>query len=285
MTAKRTRLAVILGAALAIVAGAVVWTLTKRPPATLPPAPRSSLQATSAELGGVAGLRVFFGHQSVGKNIMDGVPDLYTSRGLPVPTIAELARDDLSARGPAETGLLHAYVGENRFPLRKLEDFGARLRAGLAQDLDVAVLKFCYLDVDSSTDVDALFESYRSEIASLETEFPEVTFLYSTVPLRTEATDLKEWVKEVIGRPNDNAARERFNRLVREEYGSSERLFDIAAFQSTTPDGARVTRSHWGVTHFALYDGYASDPGHLNAEASVLAAGEFLGLVARAVAP
>lgn len=242
---------------------------------------RSAAQPTRQEVEKVMTTRVFFGHQSVGKNIISGIPGYYAQHSSEPPEIIELSEGTTPPSGGDGGVILHSMVGENRYPEKKLADFASTLRAGVAQHIDVAVLKFCYLDVHSGTDVDALFELYRSQMAELQAEFPMVRFVYATVPLRVETVDLKQLVKELIGRPNDNAARERFNTLVRGEYAATGRLFDIAAMQSTKPDGTRIARSHRGAVHFAMYEGYASDPGHLNAEGSMRAAGEFLAVVGR----
>lgn len=265
----------------AVAASIVAWLAVVKRDAPVPAQVRTAAQATAADLAVVTNRRVFFGHQSVGQNIISGVSGVFAEHSATPPEIVELTGGAAVPAG-GEGGLIsHAMVGQNRFPESKLEEFANLLRTGMGKEVEVAILKFCYLDVDNGTDVDELFELYRSRMAELAQEFPDVRFIYATVPLRTEATDLKQWVKELIGRPNDNAARERFNRLVRAEYADTGRLFDIAAIQSTEPDGTRVTRTHKGVIHFALFDGYASDPGHLNQQGSVRAASEFLALVAR----
>jgi len=248
---------------------------------SVPADDRAQALATAQELEEMVDTRIFFGHQSVGKNIISGVPAVFEDAGVDAPSIVELAAGG-SLPAKADRGLImHQMVGQNRFPETKLDQFAATLRDGLGGQVNVAVLKFCYLDVNSTTDVRALFELYRSRMAELADEFPEVAFIYATVPLRTEPADLKQLVKEVIGRPNDNAAREQYNQLVRAEFGDTGRLFDIAAFQSTAPDGTRIARSHRGATHYALYEGYASDPGHLNPFGSTRAASEFLAVIGR----
>jgi hypothetical protein len=77
---------------------------------------------------------------------------------------------------------------------------------------------------------------------------------------------------------------ERFNALMRGEYGGHH-LFDLAAIESTKPDGTRVSGSYDNHGYFALYDGYAHGDGfgiHLNAGASIMAATAFLDAIAQA---
>ena len=50
-------------------------------------------------------------------------------------------------------------------------------------------MKFCSLDITSSTDVDAIFARYRDTMAALERDFPDVTFIHVTVPEHRAETD------------------------------------------------------------------------------------------------
>jgi hypothetical protein len=234
----------------------------------------------TADLARVSRTGVFFGHQSVGTNILDGVGSVYAAQGMTAPPIGQGATE------PGKDGgfIDHEFIGENGKPLLKIQDFAARLRSGLGQRVDVAMMKFCYVDITSGTDVRAVFGAYRTTMAALQRQFPHVTFVYATVPLTTEPGLLSK-VKALLtggnGAAADNAARERFNVLIRQQY-AGEPLFDLAAAESTAPDGARVAGTYDGRRYYALYDGYASDPGHLNAEGSRVVAAAWLRAVARA---
>ena len=50
------------------------------------------------------------------------------------------------------------------------------------------------------------------------------------------------------------------NALIRGEY-AGRHLFDLAAIESTKPDGTRVSGRYDNQGYFALYDGYTSDSG------------------------
>jgi hypothetical protein len=78
-----------------------------------------------------------------------------------------------------------------------------------------------------------------------------------------------------------NVARERLNALIRHEY-AGRHLLDLAAIESTKPDGTRVSGRHDNQGYFALYGGYASDFAHLNAVGSKIAATAFLEAIAQA---
>jgi hypothetical protein len=220
----------------------------------------------TADLTAVARTRVFFGHQSVGMNVLDAVPGVYADHGVSAPPIEQGRTEP----GPNGGFIAHQFIGENFKPLLKLEDFDRIMRGGMGRQVDVALMKFCYVDITTSTDVDALFARYRDTMDALQRAFPNVTFIHVTDPLTT-----------VAGGEADNVARERLNALIRGEY-MGRHLFDLAAIESTKPDGTRVAGRYDNHEYFALYDGYASDVGHLNAVGSEVAATAFLGAIARA---
>lgn len=239
-------------------------------------------EISAAQLEKVAGARVFFGHQSVGMNILDGVPGVFADQGVAAPPIEQRRTAPESAGG----FIAEALVGENTDPLGKIRDFEAVIRASMGGQVDVALMKLCYVDVTPGTDVDAVFAAYRDTMTALEKDFPDVTFVKATVPLTTQPDSVHRLKQRLTG--NDgygaaaNAVRERLNQLIRAEYGG-EHLFDLAAVESTAPDGSRVSGRSSGQVYFALYPGYAADPGHLNAEGSRRSATAWLAALARAV--
>ena len=210
--------------------------------------------------------RVFFGHQSVGQDVLGGVSRLAAS-GASVPEVVD------------------ARIGANEEPLAKIADFDARVRDGLGERVDVAMMKLCYIDVTAGTDVRALFDAYRTTLSALERDHPAVSFVHVTVPLTTEQGRLTRLRSRLTGNdrfgPAENVQRERLNALFRAEY-AGDRLFDLAAVESTRPDGTRVSGRHEGADYFALHDGYAADLGHLNEPGAEVAATAWLAAVARA---
>lgn len=237
---------------------------------------------SAADLTAASKARVFFGHQSVGINVLEGLSALYEAHGMPAPRI-EQGRSPLTASG----GFVeHDYLGVNEQPLGKIQDFDYALRNGLAEHIDIAMMKLCYIDFRSDTDVDALFAAYSDTVEALERDFPDIAIVKATVPLMTDRRGLSKLKARISGNdrfgPAENVARERFNTLVRERY-AGDHLFDVAAAESTAPDGARSGGRHNGQDYFALYDGYASDPGHLNAQGAKVAAGAWVRAVAGAV--
>jgi len=237
------------------------------------------------DLTAVAHTRVFFGHQSVGTNVLGAVPGVYADHGLSAPPIEQGGTQP----GPNGGFIAHQLIGENGKPLLKLEDFDRTMRGGMGRQVDVALMNFCWGDIWSDTDVDALFARYRDTMAALERDFPNVTFIHVTVPLTTEPglfTELKTRLKTLLGRRDvrgepANVARERLNAMIRGEY-AGRHLFDLAAIESTKPDSTRVSGRYDDRGYFALYDGYASDMADLNAVGSKIAATGFLEAIAQA---
>ena len=246
-----------------------------------------SASVTSDDLRTVELVRVFFEHQSVGGNLMDAVPGVYADLGMAAPRVTQVeAADDHVAPAVQHPGagfLAHTYFGQNGDPMAKIHAFDARIRGGVGRQVDVAFMKFCYADITSDTDVDAVFQQYRKTMTGLERDFPDVTFLHVTTPLSTDP-GWKSKVKKLIGQdphmgPADNLARQRLNHLMRHEYPSDE-LFDLAAIESTEPGGARSGGTTSGERYYSLYDGYAADPGHLNQAGAAVATAHLLHLIA-----
>jgi hypothetical protein len=236
---------------------------------------------TTDDLAKVSRTRVFFGHQSVGMNVLDGVPGVYSAHGMAAPPIEQ----DGIRPGPDGGFVCHSYLGENQNPLGKIQDFDAKIRSGIGGQVDVAMMKLCYVDITADADLGALFAAYQETIAALERDFPDVTFVMATVPLMTEQGQLSKLKGLLTGSgrfgPAENAARERLNALIRRGYGGGH-LYDLAASESTAPDGSRAAGTYQGQPYYRLYDGYASDSGHLNGGGARVAATAWLQAIAQA---
>ena len=219
-----------------------------------------SAAVTNAQLTRAAARPVLFGHQSVGMNILDGVATVYSDRGLAQPAVLEWP-----STHPSGGFVSHAYIGENEAPLGKIADFAAHVRA--MDGIDVAVMKLCFVDIVQGTDAQAVFRRYRDTMADLASRRPGVALVYTTVPL-------------TVGASQDNVVRQRFNSLIRNEYSDTGRLFDIAALESTRPDGSRLLAGNG--TYLTLNPAYASDEGHLNERGAARVAAGFLRTIAAA---
>ncbi len=223
----------------------------------------------------LAKLKVYFGHQSVGHNILDGVRALMKD----APGGARLdIRETSDPAAFAQPVFAHAAIGKNTAPLSKIEHFRQVLESGVGDAADIAFFKLCYVDIHGGTDVEALIRAYDEAIAALQTRFPKLAIPVVTVPLTAIPSGFKESVKKLLGRGEPdkaaNVKREAFNAHLRGKYGPL--VFDLAALESTAPDGARTTFAAEGGAIPALYPGYTTDGGHLNAEGGRIAAAGLL---------
>ncbi len=205
-------------------------------------------------------LKIFFGHQSVGNNIINGIK-LIQSQDDRFKSIKIFNQWDDSAL--TNGGIFETLIGENEKPLTKLAAFKEQLfNNEFGAKLDVAMMKFCYIDFFDDTDVHALFESYRQTINEIKAKFPQLTIIHITVPLRVHEN-------------KRNVLRHQFNLLLRKEF-SAEPIFDLAKVESSKPNGEQVLFTYEGKEYPKLYKGYAKDAGHLNKVGQWLAARELL---------
>lgn len=218
-----------------------------------------------AELQKVARKRIYFGHQSVGYNLVEGLEAISRER----PDAGLKIVEARTAQGLAGPALAHATNGKNEQPLTKIKDFADTMAGGLGATADVAFFKFCYIDFPPGSDVEGLFAEYKGTLARLRQAYPKVRFVHVTSPLTVVQSGPKALVKKLLGRKlggaEANLVRERFNALLRSEYQGKEPLFDLAAIESQLPDGSQVTFAEGGRSHPALAPAYASDGKHLNA--------------------
>jgi hypothetical protein len=222
--------------------------------------------------------RVFFAHQSVGSNILDGLASLARESGVKL----RIDPPDQSADAP---GISQGIAGRNGHPDSKIQYFTDAM-ASLASLPRVALMKFCYVDFTPSTNGEAIFQNYERAMRSLQHMYPAVTFVHVTVPLTTRPGSFRDTVKRVMGRPvrkdEANARRAAFNQRLRDAF-KDQLVFDLAQVESTRPDGTLENfRSREGRTAEALFAGYTSDGGHLNELGRRLAAAEFARVVAAA---
>jgi|EndMetStandDraft_4_1072995.scaffolds.fasta_scaffold174526_2 hypothetical protein len=208
--------------------------------------------------------RIFFGHQSVGADIMAGVEDLVKSTPQLQLRVVQLQGPSL----PAGPFFAHEKIGENGKPSLKTDVFATLMEDGFNKNLDIALHKYCFVDIEASTDVGRLFAHYKETLARLRAESPNVRFVHVTTPLTVVQSGWRATVKRMLGREpdhyGDNITRQRYNELMRHEYAGREPLFDLARIESTRPDGSRETISWGDQSAFALVPDYASDGAHLN---------------------
>jgi hypothetical protein len=160
------------------------------------------------------------------------------------------------------------------------------VNAGIGGTADVALFKFCYIDVDPSTDVARVFAEYESTMTALKARYPTTRFVHVTMPLRMVQSGPKALVKKALGQPlggyAENMLRNTYNDKLRRAYEGKEPLFDLARIESTAADGSRTTFTSNGSEYFALNPPYTYDNGHLNDHGRLRAAEEFVRVLAAA---
>jgi len=231
------------------------------------------------ELERVANLKIFFGHQSVGINLLDGIKKLSVTSGVPLH-IVELK----SANEVGKAMIAQTFLAENGYPLKKISNF--QLAFGPKQsNLDVALMKFCFIDFTANTDAKSLFASYKTSIEALQSKNPGTTFVHVTAPLTIVEGGLKARIKHFLNLAPlygtiENLRREEYNKLIRETYMGREPVFDLARIESTAKSGKVETVKWDGINIPVLTPGYSSDGGHLNDSGKIVAARELVSVLA-----
>jgi hypothetical protein len=226
------------------------------------------------QIADLATKKIFFGHQSVGSNIIQGIRELMaTDPRLKINVVK--SADPQSIPAPA---IVEFEIGRNGDPRSKNEAFAAILDKGMGAHGGIAMFKYCYVDIDSSTDVQKMFTDYRAEINTLKAKYPALKIAHITVPLTTVEPTTKAWIKSMLGRTTTqdvNAKRNEFNNLLRKTYSGVDPIFDLAEVESTQSDGTRSYFIRDGEKIYTLAPEFTTDGGHLN-EAGRRAAAEVL---------
>lgn len=217
----------------------------------------------SAMIGQLAGTKIYFGHQSVGQNIMDGL-ELWEDLGAEDLSMGQ-SRDFASL---PETSLVHFRVGANQDPHGKIDDFVTLMEQIPEEDTAFAFFKFCYADFHEGTEVDELFSYYSEKMLYLKENRPHIHFIVSTVPAMAVQKGWRALAKKVLGRAPygylQNIRLNEFNQKLVSEFQDVLPVFDLAKIEVTRPDGSVETFRHKGKDYPCMPDYYASDFGHLN---------------------
>lgn len=237
-------------------------------------------QVAPAAWQSLARRHIFFGHRSVGRNLVEGLERLLASQDSPALVIHR--RKAPGASG--SPGLYELDIGSNRIPATKDLAFANILASGFG-DIPgaIAMQKYCYVDVGPKTDPVRLFDQYAAHVARCRKRHPGLTWVHFTIPLQTVPGGVYETIGNWVGAPTHaslNASRERFNDLMRSRYGATEPVFDIAAMQSTRADGGQVLRRYRGSLVRTMAPEWTDDGGHLNEAGREWVAAPFLTFLA-----
>lgn len=233
------------------------------------------------DLTSVRQARLLFSHQSVGANILAGIRQLDAE--FPGPALRTLPLEQAAdSPGPV---LIDYSGGRNADPKSKIDAFAATIRNEARLKIDVAFMKFCYVDFNPRTNVEDLFGHYRSTLEVLKREHPQIQFVHVTVPLTTWPTGLKWRIFRIIGKEvwedAANVKRAQFSRRLHETF-KSDPVFDLALVEATTPEGRLTQFEQHGQSYLSLYPGYTEDNGHLNAAGQRAAANAIIKILAEA---
>ncbi len=211
-------------------------------------------QYSQADLDAVRASYIYFGHQSIGNNILDGLQSLGNDEPKYQMAVTYVYAPDFSVYGGNPT-LGHSQPGKNGDPASKITGFYSNMTSGdpvLGNNVQVAFHKFCYVDITNDTNAEAVFNNYKSNMENLENSYPSTIFVYTTVPL---------------GLAGDNdVVRNAYNTLIRDYCTDNGKpLFDIASVEATQEDGDRCTFESGGKTLDRLCAEYSAGDPHLNA--------------------
>ncbi len=166
-------------------------------------------------------------------------------------------------------------VGRNGDPLGKIKDFVST--SSSFPDIDVAMVKICYVDLNKNSDATAVAKTYADAIKTLQRAHPSTRFIAITSPLTAVPSGAKAWVKSLIKGSSpelaDNEKRKEFNDYLRKEF-DKDHIFDLAALEAekaVADDGKEIE-----VMRPSLTD----DGGHLNAAGQRLVGAAFIKLLA-----
>lgn len=240
-------------------------------PTSLPPV--TSAARTIKPLKG----RVLFGVQSIGADIVKGIPGAFKAAGMKNPRVMTWSKAR-NSKGPL---IATARIGKNGNPSSKLRAFAALVNDAPRGSVDVALMAFNYQDVTAATDVDGLAQSYSETMESVEQANPDITFIYTTVPVTTSnswrAVD-RNSVNGLIDvdQPvwQDNIARERLNALIRERYAATGRLYDIAALQARINGTKATAKAHENQFYYVMNPALSRNGKELNRRGSTQLAKE-----------
>lgn len=212
----------------------------------------------------LAGKKIFFAHQSVGQNILDGVDDLAGCQSYVRINVTEVPES-----GSAEEFVIvHAKIGKNFDPLSKIKAFVDIVEGGVGESVDIAALKFCYVDIRGPIGIDELLTEYELALDRLHKKYPDLIFLHFTMPLTSLDMSSIVKIKRIFGidkrEYQNNILRNEFNKRLLSRYKGKEPVLDIAEIESVRPNGSISSFNHKGNNYLTLADEYTYDGGHLN---------------------
>lgn len=213
--------------------------------------------------------KIFFGHQSAGYNVIDGIRNVMEKYPEIKLNIIETNNGSKFNNG----FFAHFKIGKNTYPETKIDDFMKYIEDGMGDNVDIAFFKLCYVDIKNGTDIEKVFNQYREKMNYLSNRYPRTKFIHMTVPVNSNPvgiklflSKIKNLVKSILGKENmdNNVVKHIFNEKLRELYGKSGHLFDLALSESTTHSILPYNNNDNFSKINELLNEYTDDGGHLN---------------------
>ena len=221
---------------------------------------------------------IFFAHQSVGKNIVLGMREVIDANKQINMSIEKIE----NSSNIKNSGFSHSYVEKNGDPISKINNYTKMVRQADGK-IDISFVKFCFVDIESETNITNIFNYYKKEMSKLKKEYPDTLFIHFTVPLlkRVKPTITSRIAKifkkkDAFWDDEHNIAINNYNNLVLNAYKGVEPVFDIAMVESTFTSGDRAAFEMDGKTYYSLVPEYTNDGGHLNEKGRLLVAEQLL---------
>lgn len=211
----------------------------------------------------VSNLKVYFGHQSVGRNILEGIHAWEQETSIYLNAVE--SRD---FKAVSDASFVHFSIGKNGDFRGKMDDFVSLVAQIPEGENPVAFFKFCYVDITSESDVNGEFEYYKEKMIYLKDNYPNIKFVVCTVPITGIQKGIRAAVKRILNKTPygylDNIKRQEFNERVISDFSGVMPVFNLAGLEATHPDGTIVTYSYEGDDYPCMPEFYRTDYGHLN---------------------
>ena len=223
---------------------------------------------------------IYFGHKSVGNNIIEGIRTIARDNKRNDIIIYRLDDEEKLPKNY----FVHSSIGKNGDPISKIREFQTNIDSLIKENLKIAMMKFCFADFDKNSDIDGVFQTYVTTINSMKNNYPDLIIIHFTIPLKAEKSFLGKLKAFVKGESDkifyDNFARNKYNDLIWSNY-PAENIFDIAKIESTYSDGKRKIEKLNGVQCYFMINEYSRDGSHLNELGQKLVANELINYIAK----
>ncbi len=224
---------------------------------------------------------IYFGHMSVGNNILAGVEEIINQEDFGVNLKLNHIKN---SKQIDSIGFYHSNIGRNGDPFSKITAFKEFIiNDSVGQKVDIAFFKFCYVDNKKDINVNDVINEYVNTINQIKKKYPKLKIIHFTCPLKTHSikgrtilSKFKRLAKRLLLGDIDNVRRNEYNSLLREKYSAENSIFDLAKFESINEDGIESTFSYKGKKYSSMQTFISNDGGHLNKQGQILIAKKLL---------